>query len=102
MVQSVLAENLAGSPDSEVVLAVRNLQRGNHAASRIGANVLARQIDMSSPQSIERFMTDWQKPVAGLVNNAGVQIVDATRRTEGEGFEETFLAKGFFLWSPLM
>ncbi len=85
-----IAENLARSPDSEVVLAVRNLQRGEHAASRIGANVWARQIDMSSPQSIEGFVTDWQKPVAGLVNNAGVQIVDSTHRTEGEGFEETF------------
>ena len=85
-----IAENLARSPDAEVVLAVRNLQHGNDAASRIGSNVSAMQIDMSSPQSIERFVSDWQKPVAGLVNNAGVQIVDSTRRTEEEGFEETF------------
>ena len=45
---------------------------------------------MSSPKSIERFTTEWEKPIVGLVNNAGVQIVDSTRLTKEEGYEETF------------
>jgi NAD(P)-dependent dehydrogenase (short-subunit alcohol dehydrogenase family) len=85
-----IAANLAKSPSAEVVLAVRDLKRGNEAASKIGPNVSVKELNMSSPISIERFMTEWEKPIEGLVNNAGVRIVDSTRRTEEEGYEETF------------
>jgi NAD(P)-dependent dehydrogenase (short-subunit alcohol dehydrogenase family) len=85
-----IAEHLAQSPDAEVVLAVRDVKRGAVVASQTGANIAVQELDMGSSRSVERFLAHWKKPVAGLVNNAGVQIVDSTRLTDEHGYEETF------------
>ncbi len=85
-----IAKELAKSDASEVVLAVRDIKRGAVVAAQIGDNVAVKEIDMSSSASVENFLNDWKKPIAGLINNAGVQIVNATRHTEEGGHEETF------------
>ncbi len=85
-----IAEKIAKSNNSEVVLAVRDIESAAAAAERIGENVSIKEINMSSSTSVENFLNNWNKPIAGLVNNAGVQIVNATRRTDEEGYEETF------------
>ena len=85
-----IAAELAKSNKSEVVLAVRDIKLGTAAAAQIGKNVSVKEINMSSSKSVESFLNDWKKPIAGLVNNAGVQIVNATRQTEEDGLEETF------------
>ena len=85
-----IAEGLAKSAGSEVVLAVRDVERGAAIAAKIGKNVSVKELNMSSSASVEKFLNDWKKPLSGLVNNAGVQIVDASRFTDEEGYEETF------------
>jgi NAD(P)-dependent dehydrogenase (short-subunit alcohol dehydrogenase family) len=44
-----IAANLAKSPGAEVVLAVRDLKRGNETASKINSNVSAKELDMRHP-----------------------------------------------------
>lgn len=84
-----IARHLAADADSRVVLAVRDAARGEEAADRLGRNVSVRELDLARSDSVERFAADWQGPIAGLVNNAGIQFADATHRTE-EGIEQTF------------
>ncbi len=85
-----IADKIAKSDAAEVVLAVRNIERGAAAAAQIGENVSVKELNISSSKSVENFINDWKTPIAGLVNNAGVQIVDSTRYTDEEDYEETF------------
>lgn len=85
-----IAQYLSKDPDTEVVLAVRDLEAGCIQAREMGPRVSVRQIDMSSSASVDRFISDWSAPLAGVINNAGIQIVDATRFVEPEGWEMTF------------
>lgn len=82
------ARALAADSRRQVVLAVRDLERGRAAAASIGTNVRALPLDLASLADIARFVVDWQGDLAGLVNNAGVQITDGTRLT-CDGYEET-------------
>ena len=41
-----IAANLVKSPGAEVVLAVRDFDRGNEAASKIGSNVSVKELDI--------------------------------------------------------
>jgi len=84
-----IARHLAADPDVRVVLAVRSMDRGQDAAHRIGSNVEALELDLASRASVDRFVANWKGPIAGLVNNAGVQLADATRFTD-QGIEQTF------------
>lgn len=84
-----IARHLAADPDARVVLAVRSMERGQEAARRIGANVEALELDLANRDSVATFTATWNGPIAGLVNNAGVQYADASRYTD-EGIEETF------------
>lgn len=91
-----MAKNLAKQPDTEVVLAVRNLQAGEVAAKQLGENVTALELDMSSAESIDRLVSNWERPLAGLINNAGLQIVDGSRFTAPENYEQTFAVNHLF------
>ncbi len=82
------AEALAADKNNRVVLAVRNPQRGREVAAEIGENVKAMELDLGSLANVEAFATQWNDSLAGLVNNAGVQITNETRFTS-EGYEET-------------
>jgi len=82
------AQALARTPDHRVVLAVRDEARGKAAAATMGDNVDVRFLDLSSLSDVKRFVAAWQDPLAGLINNAGVQITDGTRLTR-DGYEET-------------
>lgn len=83
------ARALAADARRTVVLAVRDIERGRAAAAAIGPNVRALPLDLASLADIERFVAGWQGGLAGLVNNAGVQITNGTRLT-CDGYEETF------------
>lgn len=83
------AQSLALSKEHRVVLAVRDTARGQAVAKAMGSNVEALTLDLSSLAQVEQFAAAWKEPIAGLINNAGVQIVDGTRRT-ADGYEETF------------
>ncbi|MBL37139.1 MAG: alanine-phosphoribitol ligase [Xanthomonadales bacterium] len=84
-----IARHLAEDPGARVVLAVRSMDRGQDAARRIGSNVEAMELDLASRDSVDSFIENWDGPIAGLVNNAGVQFADATHFTD-DGIEETF------------
>ena len=84
-----IAKYLSALPDARVILAVRDCKAGRQTARRIGPNVAVRELDLKSKDSIERFIESDDAPVAGLVNNAGIQIGDRTRWTD-DGLEETF------------
>jgi NAD(P)-dependent dehydrogenase (short-subunit alcohol dehydrogenase family) len=84
-----LARQLAAAPDSAVILAVRDRDSGRRAAQEIGANASVTELDLADATSVDRFVDSIDAPIAGLVNNAGIQIANETRRTE-DGFEETF------------
>jgi protochlorophyllide reductase len=83
-----IAAALAGLPEAHVVLGVRDVERGAQVARELGAHVEARRLDLASLSDVRRFAAEWQGPLAGLVNNAGVQITDGIRKT-ADGFEET-------------
>lgn len=84
-----LARHLADSGDCEVLLAVRDRAAGERAAARIGANARALELDLADTASVDRFVAGIDEPIAGLINNAGVQVANETRRTD-DGLEETF------------
>jgi NAD(P)-dependent dehydrogenase (short-subunit alcohol dehydrogenase family) len=81
---------LAQEPETRVILAVRNTERGQRVAAEIGHDVEVTELDLSSFDSIDAFISSWQGNIAGLINNAGIQIVNETRFTQPEHFEETF------------
>lgn len=83
-----IATQLAALKDTQVVLAVRDLNAGQALAKALGPHVEARALDVGSLADVARFTREWRGPLAGLVNNAGLQQTDSTRFT-AEGLEET-------------
>lgn len=84
-----IARHLAADAETRVVIGVRNIKRGQAAARQTGSNVQARELDLASRDSVDRFAATWEGPISGLVNNAGVQFSGASRYTD-DGVEETF------------
>ncbi|MDX1883524.1 SDR family NAD(P)-dependent oxidoreductase [Mycolicibacterium sp. 120270] len=81
---------------AHVVLAVRNIEKGNEAAARIGdqspgASVAVQKLDLSSLESVraaaEQLRAD-RETIDLLINNAGVMITD--KETTQDGFELQF------------
>lgn len=78
-----------------VVLAVRDLERGQATAERFGnhsrCSVMA--VDLASLASVRRFAADYQTtslpPTRALICNAGLQVVSGEERS-ADGFELTF------------
>ncbi|MES2642665.1 MAG: SDR family NAD(P)-dependent oxidoreductase [Myxococcota bacterium] len=83
-----IAAALAADPSHHVVLAVRDVARGAEVARALGPNVEVRRLDLSSLGAVRAFAAAWEGPLAGLVNNAGVQNTAALRHTD-DGWEET-------------
>jgi len=82
------ARALSVIPDTAVVLAVRDLPKGQAIARDLGSHVEARALDLASLADVRRFAEAWSGPLAGLVNNAGVQETTATKLTS-DGLETT-------------
>ncbi len=83
-----IARTLTTLPDQHVVLAVRDVGRGAEVARELGGRAEVRRLDCASLTDVRRFVAEWQGPLHGLVNNAGVQQVAGTRLS-ADGFEET-------------
>ncbi|MCX0270653.1 oxidoreductase [Nocardia zapadnayensis] len=73
---------------AHVVLAVRDIGRGNEAARRIGGSNEVRRLDLADQESIREFAGEWAGEIAILVNNAGVAMVPEGRTKDG--FEMQF------------
>ena len=83
-----IAARLANNPDIRVIMAVRNIKKGEETARRLGKNASAVYLDLSSLENVGRFLNDWNTDLDGLVNNAGVQFNNMDSFTP-DGFEET-------------
>src|SRR3954463_15351968 len=70
---------------ARVVLAVRNVAKGEEAASSIGGETEIRQLDLSQLDSVRAFAADWSGPIDVLINNAGIMAVP--QGTTKDGFE---------------
>ncbi|UCR89423.1 SDR family NAD(P)-dependent oxidoreductase [Mycetocola spongiae] len=66
-----------------VVLAVRNLSKGEITAKRIGGRLEIAELDVSSLSSVRAFATAQTQNVDILINNAGIMQVPESRTAEG-------------------
>lgn len=73
---------------ARVVMAVRDVAKGEAAARRITGDVEVREVDLGSLDSIRAFAQGWSGDLDVLVNNAGVMNVP--RGVTRDGFETHF------------
>ena len=73
---------LAGA-GAHVVLAVRDVGKGQAAATAMPGSPEVRQLDLASLESVRRFARDWAGEIDLLINNAGVMIPPLSRTVEG-------------------
>lgn len=78
----VAARELARA-GAHVVLAVRDLAKGEAAAAQVGAGATVRPLDLASLASVRRFAASIEGPVDVLINNAGVMAVPESRTADG-------------------
>ena len=76
------------SAGAEVLLAVRDVQKGRAAAAAMPGKTEVRELDLASLASIRAFASAWEGDIHLLINNAGV-MVPPLRRT-ADGFELQF------------
>jgi len=68
---------------AKVVLAVRDLAKGERVAADIGGDAEARPLDLASLASIRAFAQAWNGDLDVLINNAGIMQVPAARTADG-------------------
>jgi len=73
---------------ARVVLAVRNTDKGDAAASEMSGPTEVRRLDLASLASVNEFAAGWDGPIDILVNNAGIMIPPLSRTADG--FEMQF------------
>lgn len=73
---------------ANVVLAVRNVEKGKAAAAAMPGDTEVRALDLASLTSVRGFAAAWNSEIHLLINNAGVMVPPLTRTAEG--FESQF------------
>lgn len=86
---AAMVRALDEATDLEVVLAVRDAKRGERVARQLRRPARVVTLDLSSLENVRRFVASWREPLAGLVNNAGLQHAGDAPPTS-DGLEETF------------
>ena len=76
------ARALAGA-GANLVLAVRDLERGRRAAADIGGRAEARELDLANLASVRTFAETWDGPIDVLINNAGISSPKLRRTLDG-------------------
>jgi NAD(P)-dependent dehydrogenase (short-subunit alcohol dehydrogenase family) len=76
------ARALAGA-GAHVVLAVRNIDKGQAAAADMPGKAEVRELDLASLASVRKFAAGWDGEIDLLINNAGVMVPPLTRTAEG-------------------
>jgi NAD(P)-dependent dehydrogenase (short-subunit alcohol dehydrogenase family) len=76
------AHALAGA-HARVVLAVRNVEKGEAAGATMPGDTEVRRLDLASLASVREFASAWQGNIDLLINNAGVMVPPLTRTAEG-------------------
>ncbi len=68
---------------AHVVLAVRDVARGEAAAAGLPGSTEVRRLDLADLESVRAFAAGWSGPLDVLVNNAGVMWVPAGETVDG-------------------
>jgi NAD(P)-dependent dehydrogenase (short-subunit alcohol dehydrogenase family) len=68
---------------AHVVLAVRDVARGEAAAESISGDCEIRQLDLADLASVRAFANAWQAEISVLINNAGVMRTPERRTADG-------------------
>lgn len=68
---------------ARVILACRNVDKGNTAAAAMADTVEVRALDLANLASIREFAKSVDEPVDVLVNNAGVMAIPQRRTADG-------------------
>ena len=68
---------------AHVVLAVRDVARGEQAATALPGDVEVRELDLADLASVRAFAAGWTGDLDVLVNNAGIMHVPAGRTADG-------------------
>ena len=68
---------------ARVVLAVRNMEKGEQIAAELGSGAEARPLDLTDLASVRAFAQAWEGPIDVLINNAGVMAVPEGRTKDG-------------------
>jgi NAD(P)-dependent dehydrogenase (short-subunit alcohol dehydrogenase family) len=76
------AHALAGA-GAHVVLAVRDIAKGEAAAATMPGETEVRRLDLASLVSVREFAAAWSGPLDLLINNAGVMVPPLSRTAEG-------------------
>jgi NAD(P)-dependent dehydrogenase (short-subunit alcohol dehydrogenase family) len=72
-----------GRAGARVVLAVRDVSKGQDAASTIEGATEVRQLDLADLASVRQFADSWDGDIDVLVNNAGVMAVPEGHTKDG-------------------
>jgi NAD(P)-dependent dehydrogenase (short-subunit alcohol dehydrogenase family) len=68
---------------ASVVLAVRDVAKGEAAAATMTGKTDVRQLDLTSLASVREFAAAWTGDLDVLINNAGIMMVPAGRTADG-------------------
>ena len=66
-----------------VVLAVRNVPKGEEVARRLGGRTEVRHLELTNLDSVRSFADAWTGDLDVLVNNAGIMLVPEGRTDDG-------------------
>jgi len=79
----LVAARALGGAGARVVLAVRDVSRGQAAAASIEGETDVRRLDLADLGSVRAFAEAWEGPLDVLINNAGVMAVPEGRTKDG-------------------
>ncbi len=99
-----IVRNLAKDRKNKVIMAIRDLDKGLKIANELAENIEVLELDLSELANIRDFLKNWEIPLDGLINNAGIQFVNETKYTR-DGYEETIAVNhlaAFMLTTGLM
>ena len=77
------AARALGRSGARVVLAVRDLSRGETAAASIEGTTEVRRLDLADLSSVREFAAGWEGDLDILINNAGVMAIPESRTADG-------------------
>src|ERR1700730_10616391 len=68
---------------ARVVLAVRDVDKGQAAAATMPGETDVRRLDLASLASVREFAAAWEGDIDLLINNAGVMVPPLSRTADG-------------------
>jgi len=98
----LIAARVFATAGAHVIVAVRNIQKGQNAARTMSGDVEVRLLDVSDLTSIRDFATEWTGHLDILVNNAGIMDVPLTRTTDHLDLQTATNSFGPFLLTNLL